>query len=171
LIPSDRVALWGLLAVALLVSVVTDLASRRIPDAVTYPTTALALLWRLWHGGIGDMDTGLVSGLVAAAGCAAFFAVVAWRGGIGWGDVKLMLAVGAAFGYPLAMSAALFIGLVGFLQALVTIIWKGAVWSTIRRTLLRFTKQKTTSEEPNYIPYGVAIALGCFWAMWWEGTQ
>jgi prepilin peptidase CpaA len=167
----DRVVLWGLLTVALLVSMVTDLTSRRILDVITVPTALIALSYRLFEQGVGDLEGGFVSGLVAAVGCAGFFSIVALRGNMGWGDVKLLFAVGAVFGYPLAMSATLFISLVGFLLALVTLIWKGTVWTTVRSALLRFTKRKTTSEEPNYIPYGVAIALGSFWAMWWERTQ
>src|SRR5687768_9521822 len=143
---SDRVALWSLLGLALLISVITDLKSRRIPDWVTYPTALLALGFRFYRQGLGDFDTlngGLLSGLWAA------------RGKIGWGDVKLVFAVGAVFGWPLVLAALAFISLCSFLQGLVTIIWKGEVAKTFAR-IVRFKRKEG---EPLYIPFGVAIAL------------
>lgn len=173
----DRVVLWGVLSIALLISVVTDLTSRRIPDVITYPTAILALAFRLWRGGLGDAETGLLSGLIAGAGAAGLLSIWAFRGKIGWGDVKLLFAVGAVFGYPLVTGALIFISLVGALQAVITIIWKGSVWATTRRVLmglgqrLKLTRGETSKEEPHYIPYGVAIALGSFWAMWWDQSN
>jgi prepilin peptidase CpaA len=173
----DRLVLWGVLSIALLVSVITDLTSRRIPDFITWPTALLALAFRLWRGGVGDLDTGFLSGLIAASGAGGLLALWAFRGKIGWGDVKLLFAVGAVFGYPLITGALIFISLCGALQAVVTLIWKGSVWSTTRRVLVTFgkrlklTKGETSQEEPHYIPYGVAIALGSFWAMWWEQSN
>ncbi|MBS1153660.1 MAG: Type prepilin peptidase TadV/CpaA [Myxococcaceae bacterium] len=168
--------LWLVLAVALLISVVTDVVSRRILDLVTFPTIAIALALR-WLQGVGDLEGGLVSGLVAGGAAAGFFAVLAWRGGaFGWGDVKLVAAVGAVFGYPLIMGALLFISLAGALQAIVTLIWQGAVWDTLRAVGLRWGKRlklsKHVVEAPaRHIPYGVAIALGSFWAMWWDKSN
>jgi prepilin peptidase CpaA len=172
-------SLWLVLAVALVISVVTDLMSRRILDLVTFPTVAIALGLRAWFEGVGDLDKGVLSGLIGAVGAFALFALLAWRGrGFGWGDVKLMAAVGACLGYPLVMAALVFISLVGFVQALITLIWQGAVWETLfaaGERLGRFLKLKpraaTGTASPRTIPYGVAIALGSFWAMWWQSSS
>jgi len=170
-----KLLLWAVLGVALLISVVTDLASRRILDWVTYPAIALCLLLRAWEQGLGDLEHGAVSGLVGLAGAGGLFALLAaWRKSFGWGDVKLMAAVGAALGYPLVLAALAFISLTGALQAMVTLIWQGAVWDTIRRAMegigrrLKLTKAGETGPS-RHIPYGVAIALGSVWAMWWDG--
>lgn len=169
--------LWLLLTVALVISVVTDVVSRRILDFVTYPTFAIALALRFWQGQLGDLESGVVSGLVAAAGAGGLFAVLAWRGGaFGWGDVKLVAAVGAVFGYPLIMGALLFISLAGALQAIVTLLWQGAVWDTLRTVALKWGSRlklsKAAVDVPaRHIPYGVAIALGSFWAMWWDKSN
>ncbi len=172
---SDRVVLWSLLGVALLISVVTDLVSRRIPDVVTYPTALLALGFRFFREGVGDLEHGLISGAVAGLGAAALLSIWAFRNKVGWGDVKLLLAAGCVFGYPLVMGALVFVSLAGAMQAMVTIIWKGTVWTTLAGSLrragqkMRLVKgEPAAKEEPHYIPYGVAIALGCFWAMWWD---
>jgi len=172
--------LWLLLTAALVVSVVTDLMSRRILDVVTLPTAAVALGVRLWADGLGTLDTGLLSGVVSAVGAAGLFAILALRGGgFGWGDVKLMLAVGAVFGYPLTMAALVFISLAGALQAVVTLLWHGAVWDTFAQVMRRLASRLKMSQaegsqaqsQSRHIPYGVAIALGSFWAMWWDHSN
>ena len=172
---TDRVVLWSLLGVALFISVITDLASRRIPDLVTYPTAIIALAFRFWREGVGDLEHGLISGVVAGLGAAALLSIWALRSKIGWGDVKLMLAAGCVFGYPLVLAALVFVSLAGALQAIVTLIWKGTVWTTLAGAMTRLgTKLRlvkgppSPKDEPHYIPYGVAIALGCLWAMWWD---
>jgi len=162
---SDRLVLWSLLGLALVVSVITDLKSRRIPDFVTYPTAVLALAFRFWREGLGDLEHGVVSGLVAGLASAGLFALWAVRAKIGWGDVKLLLAAGCVFGYPLIMGALVFISLCSLLQAVVTLIWRGELAKTLGG-MLRLKRKPGT--EPVYIPFGVAIALGCFWAMWWD---
>jgi prepilin peptidase CpaA len=174
-------ALWSLLSVALLISVVTDLSSRKILDVVTYPAVAIALIVRFVYQGRGDVEHGLVSGAIGGAGAALVFALMnlLWKKrGFGWGDVKLVAAVGAAFGYPAVVAALVFISLVGALQVIVTLIWQGAVWETIGGVFRRLAvKAKLADpkkgEEPQqrHVPYGVAIALGSFWAMWWEHSQ
>ena len=177
--PPLTFALWALLSVGLVVSIVTDLASRRILDAVTIPVMGVALALRFWLQGLGDLEQGLLSGLAAGAGAAALFAVLAFRGrGFGWGDVKLMGAVGAALGYPLVMGALVFISLVGALQAVVTLVWQGAVWETLSAAAnrwaakARLVKPRAPTDNPGrHIPYGIAIALGSFWAMWWEHSN
>jgi prepilin peptidase CpaA len=163
--------------VALVISLVTDVLRQRILDIVTYPLVGIALGVRLWSEGVGTLDTGLISGLVAGVGLAAVLVPGALRGRMGWGDVKLMGGVGAVLGFPGVMAAAAFISLVGAFQALVTIIWKGEVWNTLseagRRWAVRarLLRADTAPMTQRHIPYGVAIALGTFWAMWWQQSN
>lgn len=172
--PPAQTALWIILGVALLVSVVTDVLSGRILDVITYPAIAIALGVRFFWEGLGDVEHGLLSGLVCSLSLMAFFALLAWRGKMGWGDVKLMGVAGAVFGYPLALSALVFTSLAGALQALVTLIWHGQVWQTLADTgrrwaiRVRLLPKDTALRPGRHIPYGVAIAVGCVWAMWWE---
>jgi prepilin peptidase CpaA len=172
-----QTALWTVLGAALVISVVTDVLQHRILDIVTYPLMALALGVRLAFEGVGDLETGLVSGLVSGAGLAALLVPGALRGRMGWGDVKLMGGVGAVLGFPAVMAAAAFISLVGAFQAVVTLIWKGEVWDTlasaVRRWAVRARLLRTEKAlmPQRHIPYGVAIALGTFWAMWWQHTN
>ena len=81
-------------------------------------------------------------------------------------------------GYPGVVAALIFISLVGSLQTIVTLIWQGAVWETIGSVFRRLASRvklldASKIQEPpgRHVPYGVAIALGSFWAMWWEHSQ
>lgn len=170
----SHIALWIVLGVALVISVATDVLRRQILDVVTYPLMAVALGVRLWTEGVGDLQTGLVSGAVSGVGMALLLVPAAVRGKMGWGDVKLMAGVGAVLGYPTVMAAAAFISLVGALQAVVTLLWHGAAWETVgnmaRRLAvrMRLMHESTEGASSRHIPYGVAIALGTFWAMVWQ---
>lgn len=165
---------WGLLAPALIVSAIYDTHSRRIPDWVTWPTLVLLLGARFLIEGVGGLQSGLLSGLVGAGAAGGFFALWALAGQMGWGDVKLMAAVGAAFGYPAVQGAAIFVTLVGALQALVLLLWQGALWQTIEGAVsglagrLGLPAATREEKERKSVPYGLAIALGGFWTMWWE---
>jgi prepilin peptidase CpaA len=170
-----RLVLWILLGVALVISAVTDLLQRQILDVVTLSTLGLALAIRTIKEGVGDLERGLVSGLISAAAACVLFVVLALRKKMGWGDVKLMAAVGAAFGYPTVMAAMVFVSLAGALQGIVSLMWAGeglATARTIGERWLSTLRRKPAGEamQLRKIPYGVAIALGSFWAMWWEGS-
>jgi prepilin peptidase CpaA len=174
---SVQIALWTVLGVALVISVVTDVLRRRILDIVTYPLVVIALGARLWTEGLGDLEKGLISGVVSGVGLAVLLVPGALRGKMGWGDVKLMGGVGAVLGFPGVLAAAAFISLAGAFQAVVTIIWKGEVWDTLAAVLRRWAvRARLLSADAapvaqRHIPYGVAIALGTFWAMWWQQTN
>jgi prepilin peptidase CpaA len=88
----------------------------------------------------------------------------------------LVAVVGAAFGYPLVLGALAFITLTGAVQAVVTLLWLGEIWETVaragRRALARLLPRAPVAAEPlgRHIPYGVAIALGSVWTVWWQGA-
>lgn len=175
--PPVQLTLWGLLIATLLASVVTDLLWRRILDVVTWPSMALALGGRTAFGGWGEAEGwGAASGLLGLVVTVPVFALMAWRGRMGWGDVKLMGVVGAAMGYPAAMTALVLISLTGALQAIVALMWQGAVWDTVAAALRRWAAKvrlvKGGAEgEARHIPYGVAIAVGAVWALFWEQSN
>lgn len=165
---------WSILGVVLVIATITDAWRRVIPDWLTLPALVVLLGLRWWHGGLGDLQTGLISGLVSAAAVGGFFALWTIGDRMGWGDVKLMAVVGAAFGFPVIQVAALLIALVGALQAVVTLLWEGALWATLERALsgvaskLGLAKAGRDASARRSVPYGIAIALGSFWTMWWE---
>ena len=66
--------------------------------------------------------------------------------------------------------------LCGALQALVTLLWHRALLDTLSGAFQRLLGRLCLVQAPEAgparrIPYGVAIALGSFWAMWWEHSN
>src|SRR5690606_41952153 len=84
-----------LAASAASIAVYTDLKARLIPDWLTLPTLATALLGRLAMAGISG-PLGLLDGLLGLAVAFLAFFLLALGGGMGMGDVKLMAEIGRA---------------------------------------------------------------------------
>jgi prepilin peptidase CpaA len=140
-------SLDALLAVVLLASVVSDLRARRVPDSITVPATAIAVMTHLGLAGAGDIDSGAVSSVLGALAAGGFFALVALFGRLGWGDVKLFAFCGAVFGVTTLPTFAASVSLAGLLQA-----------------LPRLANAKRRSEN---LPYAVSIAVGAAFTRWW----
>jgi len=136
------------LGVSLAVSVVTDLRSRRVLNAVTYPALLLSAACVLWLGGV----TLLLECALGALICAGPLGLAMWRGWMGAGDVKLMAPAGlvaaATGGWEMPLTVLVDVAVTGGLQAL---LWMGA--ARIRGR-----------PQPRTIPYALAIAAGVTWA-------
>ena len=127
-------------AVALAISVASDLRERRILNWVTIP--ALALVIGL-SGAAGGWPL-VWNCLLGMAICAFPLFVAALPGWVGMGDVKLMAVCGAAAGYPEAVAVLVLVTVVGGLQAALQL----AV-ARIRGT-----------GRPTHVPYACSIAAG-----------
>ena len=167
--PPLKQVLFSLLVVTVGVAVITDVTRRKIPDLLTYPAMGLSLAARLWVEGAGELTTGLLSGLAGLGATVLWFGAFALaKKGMGWGDVKLAGVMGAALGMPLTLAAMVFVSVAGAFQAVVSLIWAGALSDTVRGVLAKKVDDAGTLKR--HIPYGVAIALGSAWAMWWDGN-
>jgi Flp pilus assembly protein protease CpaA len=96
---------------ALAIVTVVDLRSRLIPDLVTLPALAYAVV-------IATIRQGPAGLLEAAAGAlvgggVVLLAAMLTRGGFGGGDVKLVAVVGAAVGWKAALAVLALSQLVG----------------------------------------------------------
>src|SRR4029450_13716485 len=117
--PWHRCALLPLL-IALALIVVLDLRSRIIPDVITLPGIAYALLLATgFRGKAGFGEGGL--GCVAGGAMVLLFAIVS-RGGIGGGDIKLTAMLGAALGWKGAFIAFALSQIAAGLVALILVI-------------------------------------------------
>ncbi len=97
-----------LLVMGLLICTATDLLRYRVPNAITYPGTALALIAALVMPN-GEVLNALLAAL--AGGSVFLIMAIITRGGLGLGDVKLAVMIGAALGIHAAYQA-LVIGIV-----------------------------------------------------------
>ena len=90
------VAAVALFVAALALATAIDLRERRIPNALTYPGTLLAIVLAGVTAGTGGAIEAAAGMLIA--GGVMFVVWLIGRGGLGMGDVKLSAFVGAAVG-------------------------------------------------------------------------
>jgi leader peptidase (prepilin peptidase)/N-methyltransferase len=138
-------AVPALATLVLIAATLTDLRARLIPNALTYPATALALAASALPGGVGPLPALL--GTLAAGGLATLIflagALLYRRADVfGLGDVKLALFIGAVTGFPRALTGLTAGILVGGLLGLLV--------------LLRGRSGRAT------MPYGPALAIGAY---------
>jgi leader peptidase (prepilin peptidase)/N-methyltransferase len=101
----------------LLISSVTDLRSRRIPNLLTLPALAFALFVAFTEGTLALAMVGALIG----AGAFMLPMFLYGRGSAGAGDVKLAAFLGAALGLPGIISALFFAGLAASVVVLIGI--------------------------------------------------
>jgi prepilin peptidase CpaA len=156
-----------------LVAVAWDVATRRIPNALTFGAALAALVAHAYIGGW----TGLGMAAVGwAAGVALFFPVFA-LGGMGAGDVKLLGAVGAWLGPVAAVWVALYAGIAGGLMGLIVAGFSGYlvqaltnVWSLLmywRIVGLKPAPELTLSTHKGpRLAYAVPVFAGVMVTIW-----
>ncbi len=163
-------------------AVVTDLRSRRIPNAVVLAGFAIALGT---HFGVGASGATPLAGLTwwaPLAGLGAGFALLLplyLLRALGAGDVKLLAMVGAFVGPGAVFNAFVYTLLAGGLLSLLFMLGRGVAaqtFSNLRFMLidwrlragtgqgLRLTPLATTAAR---LPYAVAITLGTAAALCW----
>ena len=167
--PSIDVFLIMLLSSILVIAAIIDLRFQKIPNRVTYPTMAVALVYHFVTNGPGGL-------LLSAQGLAlgiAIFILPYLMGGMGAGDAKLMGAVGAILGPRGVFMAFLFTAIVGGAYALILLLinrqyCKGfitrhaATLKTLVFTGCFIPIPGAEDEKKPRLCYGVAIALGTF---------
>jgi prepilin peptidase CpaA len=175
---------WGWVSLAtcagvMIAMVKADLADgwegSRIPNKLTYPAILVGLVLHVvavspWTKGLGEGLGGFGLGF-------GILFIGFLFGGIGGGDVKAAGALGALTGISTTAYGLLYAGLLGGALALATMIWKGKLWSGLRRVWRFFftalvpglKPEMPKEEEQDTFPLGVAIAGGFAWAMIEQG--
>jgi len=171
------------LAATAILCAYTDIARGKIYNVVTLPVLVYGLALALAVGGLGGTSAvdaagrahriaGLSEALTACVLGLAVFGVVYLMGGLGGGDVKLMAAIGAlAADWRFVLFAAFYGALVGAVIGVAFLIWRGQFLAGLKRSLLLFVTlgrrpgREELSLEQTF-PYGLAIAIGCLWAMY-----
>jgi leader peptidase (prepilin peptidase) / N-methyltransferase len=143
-------AFVGVYVVALVLLFATDLDQKLLPDVITLPLIALAVLAFVTAGGpfVRTTDDLLWAGAAAVLIPAALFvlAIPFGAGAIGQGDLKLLVSVGL-----LAGAAKLFYALV-----------IGALLAGVLVAVLVFVRRLTLK---SYVPYGPFLIIGTLWAL------
>lgn len=150
------------IAAALLVAAWTDLAVRRIPNALAGTVAAAALALRLAEG-----PAALAASLAAATLLFALLALAFCRGLVGGGDVKLATAValglppGAVWGFVVATALAGGALALGYLVAHCLLTAPAVPAGRGAPLVLRVAAaERWRIRRRGPLPYGIAIAIG-----------
>jgi len=103
-------ALWATTQVVLVALAAIDIATRRLPNAITLPVAAAALVLRA----AAERSSLAEVAIAGAAAFAVFYAIaVVARGGFGMGDVKLAGMLGFLLGRDVVPALAIGVGAAG----------------------------------------------------------
>lgn len=165
----------ALLAALLVAATLTDLRSRRIPNALVLAGLAASMACQAVALTIGSAPLAGSEWWSPLAGLATGFAVMMplyLLRATGAGDVKLMATVGAFIGAPTAIAAALYTLAAGGLLSLVFMLGRGIAAETIANVRFLFTdwaqrartgqgvRLAPLAKTAARLPYAVAIAIG-----------
>ncbi|GAX91532.1 A24 family peptidase [Effusibacillus lacus] len=162
------------LGAGLLISLVTDLRSRKILNVVTLPVIGIAVVY---HTVVSGWD-GLVfsvSGLLFGFG---LLFIPYLLGGMGAGDVKLLAAIGSLKGAAFVFSSFLYTCLIGGVISLIILAVRKQLGKSMHRIGHALVCMRGSAESFNVLekselhhafPYGVAIVLGSLSAYLWGG--
>jgi prepilin peptidase CpaA len=167
----DHAFLELILISVLLVAVITDVQSCKIPNWLTMSAMATGILAHgLMNGSLGVLFSlkGLAVGM-------ALFVTLYVIGGMGAGDVKLLAAVGSFIGAEAVVSAGVMTMLMGGLYAISVMISHWGLQSSVKRVfgiltaclLLQnpFAALTPPKEQPQ-LRYGLVIGLGTLMSQW-----
>ena len=138
-------ALWAAVQIVLVALAGYDFATRRLPNVVTLPVAALAIVLRALFER-GSLQEIAIAGAVSFV--VFFLLAIVVRGGFGMGDVKLASMLGFLLGS--AVISALAIGIIA-----------GGVVSAILLASSRATLHSSIAYGP-YLAFGGAVAILAF---------
>ncbi|MFH1484963.1 MAG: A24 family peptidase [Chloroflexota bacterium] len=182
MVPEVALVIINLVLVLLVAAaMVTDVRCRRIPNWQTVPAIGLGVVLNcMWAG-----QTGLLASLGGGIIGAGLLIIPYLLGGIGAGDVKLLAAIGALKGWPFVLWTAWYAALIGGLLGILILVKKRSVLRLLRyllslplgckvaalvphrvQTILGFAGEGTQKSLSLSLPYGLAIALGTFGALY-----
>jgi len=157
-------ALVVALMIVLLIAVVTDLRSSRIPNWLTFSAMGFALAGHAW---LGSMQ-GVIFSLAGLGTGLGLFFLIYLAGGVGAGDVKLMAAIGAFVGVYGVLSCAWIAMIIGGIYAIgamgyqwgVAAAGQRLVYAAYGAVLVGGSAWSRELALPFKLRYGLAIAAG-----------
>jgi len=166
--------------VVVVIAMITDLLSRRIPNLLTFPAFLLAIALRIAFQGWVGLGLALAGAILAPT----LLLVMHGGKGLGMGDLKLAAAIGAILGPALAVASVLLTAVAGGILGIGMMLKPGGSLRNLISVIsigLPFRKKKgegepAADESPVAItmPYGVAIGAGSLMTLavyWWTGNE
>jgi prepilin peptidase CpaA len=170
---------WGVVLGASLAAAITDIRSRRIPNALTVPLAVTGLLYGLSSEGLGGLGQAAAACVLVALPYVLLFV---FAGG-GAGDAKMMGAIGAWLGVQAGVVVLAAVAVTGGALGLLNLAAKRQLcaglgrigasfyvmmvalcsgrkgWELVKPDLEEPTK-KTDVDQTAAMPYGPAIFIG-----------
>jgi prepilin peptidase CpaA len=149
-----------------------DVATRRIPNWLTYSGMLVGIAGRTvlqgWHG----LGSALAGGLIGGGAFLIFFLLHA----MGAGDVKLITAIGCLAGSASALQIVLATAIAGGIFAVILSVWHGRLRAVLVNVfdLIKFhavagaqvhPSMNLSSSQAARLPYGIAIATGVLYSV------
>ena len=166
--------IWGLAAAFALAAGVADWRWRRIPNWLTFPAAAIALILHIVAGSWPGAKSSLL-GCALGLGILLPFVLIRALGG---GDWKLVGGLGAFFGPARLIEVLIYTLLINAAMAVVLIVMKKRVGKTIGNLghmaaalfHLRLPGPELTIDNPEAakVPFGVAAALAVLLYTAWQ---
>jgi Flp pilus assembly protein protease CpaA len=145
-------------SIILLVALVTDLKTRKIPNNWVLISIVLALINSYYFF---ELD-GLKQGAIASAVALGMTLPLVLIGALGAGDMKLMFAFGLATTYPVVFTVIVFSFLWAVVVGLIIALFKKRGTLLLMNTLNLLTSKGKDTENLQKIPYTIALVLGWF---------
>lgn len=161
-----------ILVIVLLISLYTDIKSRKILNIITLPTIIFGFVYNFYISGFEGF---LFSGKGFLVGLCVLM-IPYLLGGMGAGDVKLMAAIGALMGTSFVFYSFIYTALIGGLIGLLLIIKKRGLINSTKALLFNLIYFRSSlgsimmSNDKNSsisFAYGIAIVLGTFCTLIW----
>jgi prepilin peptidase CpaA len=162
------------LILVLMISVITDLKSRKIYNKVIFPGLAAAFTIHFLTGGWVALGQAVI-------GCFIGFGVLLipyLLGGMGAGDVKLLAVVGALKGAYFVLAASVYMALIGAAIALAVLLCRKGTGARLKQIAFVLYGLRYGVKIPLFVeksslsaayPYGVAIAGGVVLCLGYKG--
>ena len=152
-----------LLLIVLLISVITDLKSRKIYNKVIFPSLLLAFLLN----GILFSWSGLLHSLLGLLTGFGILLIPYLMGGMGAGDVKLLALVGTIKGASFVFITSIYMGVIGGVIGLFVFLFRKGILHRLKMLIyslcgIRYGMKIAIDKDGLHatFPYGVAIAGG-----------
>lgn len=140
----------------LLMGIVTDLKSRKIPNKLNLILYLTSLLYVFIYAGFQGLFTGIISSLII---CALMFPLVAAKI-VGAGDLKLMLPFAVCIQYGTVFWVLIYALFWGAILGVVRVIIQGQAKSFFQNMIMITTARKNQDLKLHTIPFSIALLFG-----------
>ncbi len=165
MISTPHTVAFAVAGAACAIAAYTDLASRRVPNALTLPLIAVAPLLAAFDGVQAALAAGAIVVVMLVLGTFVHAAGV-----LGGGDVKLLAGVAALAGFPACIDVVLYCALCGGALAVAVAAVRGEFGAVVSRLRVGVTTTlagrslalgaAAIGARGTRIPYAVAIGAG-----------